>query len=315
MHSSLSGDSPRSLSIRLTGTRVDVWADLASAQKGDALDLVAHVRFPGAIKEASAWSRAWLGLTGAQPERPPADPGPPPKAPTQGADADQAARRAKAKGPRSVPLGKTGSQRLARGSLSGRAAIDLAELGRSPRALRFHPAVWCAEVAAPLPVMPEAITNGEGEHIATHRTWLSKNAGGNWTKASLQNAKKTFGSYAGGFIPLQRGASTRSLRMAPEGEWVAIAEGIETALSVAVVCPELRVLAAVSLSNLARITLPEAVRTVIVCMDNDRPDNIAAEQALVMAIRHFSGAQRTVRLARPPMGEDFNDTLRAEALS
>ena len=160
--------------------------------------------------------------------------------------------------------------------------------------------------------MLAAITNGDGEHVATHRTWLARDDAGRWIKAPLRDAKKTLDSYAGGFIPLWRGASGKPLRSAPIGETVAIAEGIETALSVAVACPELRTLAAVSLGNMARIALPPAVRTVILCADNDGPENVSAARALAETVARFSAEGRQVRVARPPIGKDFNDTLRAE---
>jgi hypothetical protein len=121
----------------------------------------------------------------------------------------------------------------------------------------------------------------------------------------------TLGSYAGGFIPLWRGASGKPLRDAPPGEAVAIAEGIETALSVALACPELRVLASVALPNMARLVLPATVARVVLCRDND-DHNPKAGELLMRAAARFAAEGREVRIARPPVGKDFNDTLRAE---
>ncbi len=309
---SLAGEAGQSLAVRLYGERAGVWSDFASGERGDALDLIASVRFGGDLKAALSWARAWLRLEDARPGQPPETRRePPPQASLGAAEAEQAKRRAKA-----LALFLSAKEGLAgtpvADYLAGR-GIDLAELGRAPRALRWHPAAWCAEVAGPLPAMLAAITDGSGQHVATHRTWLARNASGQWAKAPLRDAKKTLGSYAGGFVPVQRGASGKPLRAAPEGEAIAIAEGIETALSVAVACPELRVMAAVNLSNMARIGLPEAVRTVILCADSDGPENHAAEHALHAAIVHHSAGGRTVRLARAPSGKDFNDALRAGA--
>jgi hypothetical protein len=301
------------ISVHLGSGKAGIWKCWNGGETGDALALVAFVLFGGKIKDALDWSRDWLGLpsygtcSGAAPvptRREPAQQDGPDRAAE-----DQAARRAKALGlflsARAGLAGTPAALYLAR------RGIDLGELGRAPGALRFHPAAWCSEIAAPLPAMLAAITNGAGEHVATHRTWIARTRGGQWVKAPLKDAKKSLGNYAGGFVPLQRGASGRPLRDAPEGETVAIAEGIETALSVAISCPELRVVAAVSVSNMARVILPDAVRTVILCIDNDRPENYAVERALTAAIDHFAGQKRTVRLARPPAGKDFNDTLRA----
>jgi phage/plasmid primase-like uncharacterized protein len=100
------------------------------------------------------------------------------------------------------------------------------------------------------------------------------------------------------------------MRQAPEGDVVAIAEGIETALSVAIACPELRVLAAVSLSNLGNLRLPPAITGVILCADDDG-DNRQAAGALQRAIDRYAAEGRTVRIARLSAGGDFNDVLRA----
>jgi putative DNA primase/helicase len=68
------------------------------------------------------------------------------------------------------------------------------------------------------------------------------------------------------------------------------------------------VLSAVSLSNMARVVLPPAVRTVILCADNDG-DNAGAARALQRAVDHFAAEGRNVKIALPPIGKDFNDTL------
>ncbi len=160
--------------------------------------------------------------------------------------------------------------------------------------------------------MLAAITGPDGAHLATHRTWLAQRPDGSWGKAPLRDPKMTLGSYAGGTIRVWRGASGLPLAEAPEGEAVALAEGIETALSVAVSCPELRVLCAVSLGNLARVDLPPTVAEVIICADNDGAENTAAARALARAVERFGGEGRQVRIARPPAGmKDFNDLLTA----
>jgi hypothetical protein len=306
---SLAGEPGQSLGMHLFGPRAGVWCDFTTGESGDALDLVAAIRFGGRVRDAIAWGRAWLGRS---------------------AEASVSRRgNESARAPRGVPHDDDGERRRRRAlglflsapvglrntpaaSYLASRGIDLGCLGRAPGALRFHPAAWCGEVAQPLPAMLAAIIDGTGRHVATHRTWLSDDddAGG-WGKAALKNPKMTLGSYAGGFIPLQRGGSGKAIGEAPEGETVAIAEGIETALSVALACPELRVLAAVSLGNMARIALPRTLRFVILCADNDAADNETAARALRTATARLASEGRQVRVARPPIGKDFNDTLLA----
>lgn len=306
VHPSLTGTSRRSLSIHLAGAKAGVWSDFASGDAGDALDLVATVSFAGNRAAALTWARSWLGLdtTHARPE--PNRPAPPPE--REDDDADAAERR---NGAVRIFLAAVPSLAgtPAGDYLAGR-GIDLAELGRQPRSLRYHPALHNRESGQKWPALLGAITGDDGQMTAVHRTWLARNSAGQWVKAPLQAAKMSLGRVTGGAIRLWRGASGKALAQAPEGEAVAIGEGIETALSVALACPERRVLAAVSIANMANIKLPPAVRTVILLKDNDG-DNKAAAKAFSRAISHFQQDGRTVRVAIPPVGDDFNDTLQA----
>ncbi len=299
------GSPGQSLALHLHGDKAGVWHDFATGESGDALDLVAAVLCRGDTRAAMDWARRWLGVEkGSVPP-----PRKPPEAPQREPRDDDAERRRWAlalflEGQEGILHTPAAYYLAARG-------IALAELARQPRALRFHPLCRCTEAKRPLPAMLAAITDGAGQHIGTHRTWLARDRAGTWGKAPLQDAKKTLGPYAGGFIPLWRGASGKPLRQAPAGEVVAIAEGIETALSVAIACPELRVIAAVALPNMARLVLPPSVGRVILCADND-DDNPKAGALLGRAADRFAAEGRDVRIARPPTGKDFNDTLRAE---
>jgi hypothetical protein len=302
---SLAGEPGRSLAVRLFGSRAGVWADFAAGEAGDALDLVAGVLYRGDKRAALAWARSWLGLgdAGAPPPRhlpsPAAvvDPGTDPEA--------EGKRRTALRIFLAAAPHLAGTPAAAYLAARG---IDLAELGRQPRSLRFAPHLPNRESASTWPALVAAVTNAAGQHVATHRTWLQRDPDGIWRKAKLANPKMSLGGVAGGSIRIWRGASGKPLAQAPEGETVAIAEGIETALSVAIACPELRVLSAVSLGNMGRLAPPPAVRTVILCADNDGP-NEGAARALQRAVDHYATGGRIVKIAVPPCGKDFNDTL------
>lgn len=311
---SLLGERGRSLAVRLVGDRAGVWADFASGESGDCLDLVAAIKFAGEMKPALTWSRAWLGLKVAPADDRPLSqirPTPSPAETAPAIDAEAEARRGAA---RRMFLAAQAELRdtPAAAYLAGR-GLDLAELGRQPRCLRFAPSLPNRESGRSWPAMLAAINNLKGEHVATHRTWLAWDAlRKKWTKAPLRDPKMTLGSYVGGAIRIWRGASGRPLSQAPQGETVALAEGAETSLSIALAYPELRVLCAVSLANMARVELPPAVQTVLLCADNDM-DNPAADRAMRRAIDRFTSSGLTVRVARPPAGvKDFNDLLQVE---
>ncbi len=310
VHPSLTGTSQRSLSVHLTGRKAGVWSDFASGEKGDALDLVATVLCAGSITDALEWARNWLGLTAtAGPEIKPRQ-APPPRD-LEAEARDEAATRAKA-----IALFLNGQERLAgtpvAAYLAGR-GIDLAQLARQPRSLRYHPAVWNRETGRRWPAMLAAVTDAAGETVSVHRTWLAQRPDGSWGKAPVSAPKMSYGRLGGGTIRLWRGASGKPLVRAPEGEAVAIGEGIETCLSVALACPDLRVLCGVALSNMALIALPPAVRVVILLKDRDPAENQAAQRGFARVVAHFLADGRTVKVAHPPIGKDFNDTLTTEA--
>ena len=65
---STSGEEGQSLSVRLTGAKAGVWADFASGEKGDLLDLWAAVR-GCSIAEAIREAKDYLGVRDSMPER------------------------------------------------------------------------------------------------------------------------------------------------------------------------------------------------------------------------------------------------------
>ncbi|WP_428484908.1 DUF7146 domain-containing protein [Rhodopila sp.] len=310
VHASLNGTSRRSLSVHLTGRKAGVWSDFASGDAGDALDLVAAVVCAGKLRDAIAWARAWLGLADGPAPSEQRRPPPPAPDPAEAARAEAATRGA------AIKLFLAGAETLAgtpvAAYLAGR-GIDLAELTRQPRSLRYHPALWNRESHRHWPAMLAGITDAAGDMVAVHRTWLALAEDGRWRKAPLQDPKMSLGRLAGGAVRLWRGASGKPLARAPHDETVAIGEGIETALSVVMACPELRVLYAVSLANMANVVLPPAVHTVILLKDEDGA-NVATTRAFARAIDAFQTQGRSVRVARPPVGKDFNDALLAEAV-
>ena len=101
-----------------------------------------------------------------------------------------------------------------------------------------------------------------------------------------------------------RGAA---VRLHEATDVLVIGEGIETSLSAAKILGR-PAWAAVSAGNMANhLTLPPAIRDVIVAADNDPPGLRAANRA----VARWKAEGRTVRLAVPDRaGADFNDVLR-----
>lgn len=158
-----------------------------------------------------------------------------------------------------------------------------------PPSLRFHPSV-CHPSDAYLPAIIAAVQVATGAIVAVHRTYLARDGS---RKANVEPSKAALG-------PIRSAA----VRLAPAGETLCLAEGIETALSV-LQATRIPTWAALGTSNLARVELPECVRELIVCADSDEPGERAAREAAARFMREG----RRVRIVRPMRG-DFNDALR-----
>ncbi|MDP3939374.1 MAG: toprim domain-containing protein, partial [Deltaproteobacteria bacterium] len=124
------------------------------------------------------------------------------------------------------------------------------QVERVPPSLRFHPSLR-HPTGRRAPAMVAAVQGRDGQIVAVHRTWIAPRGAG---KAQLEPSRAMLGPCADGAV-----------RFAGPAEHLALAEGIETALSVAQACPGLAVWAALSTTGLRRIELPDVVRRVTIC--------------------------------------------------
>lgn len=156
--------------------------------------------------------------------------------------------------------------------------------------LRFHRGVRHPSGGV-WPAMVALVTDGADDRpLGIHRTLLAPAGGG---KAAVRPQKMMLGPCAGGAV-----------RLAEADVRVMIGEGIETCLA-AMQATGLPAWAALSTSGMRRLDLPERIREVVVLADADPPGEAAAE----VAARRWQSEGRRVRIARPPVGKDFNDAL------
>jgi len=296
---SLAGERGRSLAVHLHGQKAGVWADFASGQRGDALDLIAQARCGGDKSDALRWARNWLGLGDGRtlPSRAPVVA---PAGPDRSAeDRAKRMRAAKAMWLQARPLEDT----PAASYLAGR-GVSLQQLGRVPQSLRFAPDAWCDERRIKAPALVAAVTCN-GLHVATHRIFIAPRGAG-WGKAPIRDPKKAFGPIKGGLIPIWRGASGKPLKECQADDTIAICEGIEDALTLALHMPEWRILACINLGNMADVILPENAADVVLVFDRDG-ENPRARDGRQRAVENLLSQGRSVREIRPPEGhKDFN---------
>jgi hypothetical protein len=317
---SLAGEAGQSLFVRISGGKAGNWRDMngscvAGRDRGDLLLLIACARFGGELGKAVAWAKSWLGVDHLDPDRLERFR----LESAQAIDDRRAAARAEEERNRAsarrrwlmgIPIPNT----IAAIYLRTR-GIELRRLGKAPGALRFHPKVHYGfgEGAVILPAMLAAVTSLAGEHVATHRTFLKADGSGKAGPAegiSDKANKKVLGLFAGAHIPLWKGAcGSMPLRDVPAGTDVYVSEGIEDGLTAALACPSFRIVAAVSLGNLAELELPRQMGRLVLIKQNDaKPDAI---QGFDRAIAAHRAKGRRVLVAAPPAGaKDWNDVLR-----
>lgn len=331
-----------SLRVHLEPPRRGVWchfADGGRGARGDALDLVAYILYRGDKRQAFAWARHWLGWDAAAPPAHELRAAAAASAADQRRAAERAAERDGALRRLALrtwleaqeSLAGTPAERYLRGR-----GIDLAALGRQPRALRFHPRCpyFAFDAAAGRhversrwPALVAAVSAG-GAFLACHRTYLQPRPDGTVGKAPLGgDVKKALGRFKGGAIALWKGRLPNGVRGKPlsaltaadgapwtdpaTGEvherhadnWISFAEGVEDGLTVPVGDPQRRVAAAVAAGNLANIDLPDAIRHVTVMLQDDA-GNAAVAAALARATARWHGEGRAVYAVPPPPGFD-----------
>ena len=148
------------------------------------------------------------------------------------------------------------------------------------------------------PVLLAAVTDGSGGIITLHRTFLTPDGG----KAPLSSPKKLApGAIEDGLI-----------RLFPPTAILCLAEGIETALSVHEMTG-LPVWSAISLTGLRKFgEVPEGVKKIHICGDNDRSYAGAAGAYELAARIRRSRPDIEVAVHIPPdPGTDWNDVLRS----
>jgi hypothetical protein len=162
---------------------------------------------------------------------------------------------------------------------------------RPPSCLSFHPELVHGPSGTRWPAMVALVTDACGRAIGIHRTFLATDGR---SKAPVDKPKMMLGSCAGGAI-----------RLAPDGPALMVSEGIENCLA-AMQATGRPGWAAGSTGFMRLLALPSIVREVTILADGDDP----GERAALGAARRWLAEGRSVRIARPPSGTDFNDLLR-----
>lgn len=162
-----------------------------------------------------------------------------------------------------------------------------------PPTLRYAPRLLHSRTNLTLPAMVAVVQAADRRPVAIHRTFLRIDGRG---RAPLTDGKMMLGPCAGGAV-----------RFACASEELAIAEGIETALSYQQMTGQ-PTWAALSAAGIKALRLPEIVRRVVIAADRGE----AGERAAHEAAERFASEGRQAEIVLPPSGcSDFNDALQA----
>jgi hypothetical protein len=161
-----------------------------------------------------------------------------------------------------------------------------------PPSLRFLPAMRYRSEEAWWPCMVALVNNAQG-FLGIHRTYLARDGSG---KAPVPEPKLALGRIQGGAV-----------RLGPVGPKLYITEGIEDALSIMQVMNDgVPAWATLGTSGMRNLVLPPEIQEIIICADNGAD----GEQAARAAADRWMLENRTVRIAWPDPGKDFNNMLR-----
>ncbi len=274
----------RSLYVRLKGGdsgkgAAGKWADAATGEHGDLLDLISLNRGLDTLRDALDEARAFLSLP---------RPDPPPRQAPAPTGSPEAARRLFAM---AQPIAGT----LAQAYLRNRGLSGL----RNCTALRFHPRCYYRgdeddprdRVRDAWPALIAAVTDLDGAQTGAHRTWLD---GSGQDKAPVSTPRRAMGLLLG-----------HGVRFGVADNVLAAGEGIETMLSLRRVIPILPTIAALSANHLTALVLPPTLRRLYFARDDD-----AAGHGAVAALADRARSAGIEALTLEPRLGDFNEDLR-----
>lgn len=307
-----------SFRVCIRGAKQGIWAEFASGEKGDPIDLINYCLFKNSINkhEAIEYAKEFLGISNGKYDNL--------KKVKQRAEEQK--QKAEEEIKKQTDLFKKRAQKIfleANPHIKNTPAeryfnargIDFKVLGKYPNSLRFEPKCYYEKNAKTgeniyMPAIIASVNDQDNEFVAIHRTYIEL-IEGRWKRKD----KKVLGAFAGSAIRLWRGKSGLSIQQLKNkkdldeiDQTLIICEGIEDGLSIALACPEYRIWTSLSISNMKNIKIPEAIKTVIIASDNDGEYHIAT-QYVKQAAEAFQRQGLTVKIARPENSHDFNDEL------
>lgn len=276
----------KSLYVHLSGPRAGRWADAATAEYGDLLDLVRETCGLVDFRDVADEAQRFLSLPQALPTAPhrgDARTDPPVLRP-----ADERAQRL-------FRMTQSLAGTLADSYLRRRGILRAA---RHP-ALRFHPSCYYRDLVSggtsSFPALIAAVTDPAGTITGVHRTWLDPDGDG---KAKVEDPRRALGGLLGNGVRFSFPVH------GPISVMVA-GEGLESILSLSHVMPALPMVSALTANHLAAFRLPDGCQRLYIAADADAAGRHGIEQ-----LSRRAQARGILPLVLAPELGDFNEDLR-----
>lgn len=157
--------------------------------------------------------------------------------------------------------------------------------------IRYHPAIISKESGRTHPAILFGVSAKYGGTIqAIHRIYLNERSD---AKAELASPKMALGPIRGAGI-----------WFGEVNDKIYIAEGPENALSI-LSMGRGPVVSTINATNFSNLSIPDSVKIIILCPDNDKAGIFNSKKAL----KAYKRKGRVIKIALPPPGKDFNDML------
>ncbi len=190
--------------------------------------------------------------------------------------------------------------------------------GELPKDFRFIKATWHLDTQEFPPALLAPIRDKNDHMTGVVRIFLNRD-GSKYSKVYIDESgkmekatpKANLGISGSGAVIVQKGMLSTTV-------WVA--EGVETALSIAQAKPNQTVMASLSVNQLKNVPISPEVRNVVICADND-PASSNTKANVIKAVGSFLSQGLKVFIALPPTipagmdKYDFNDLLQDGGIS
>lgn len=283
------GSNKGSLIITIAGEKSGLWFDHQTGEGGNLLQLIQHQKGLS-FKEALDYAGEFLQMTPKPLLRETVD-----VSDMAQVDESKQAKIAYARQLANISVPVKGT--VAETYLMKTRGIDPEVCSDS---VRFIPALKEPETGTEHPALLVIGKSCEGVVQGVQAIFLTPEG----KKLDCQEPKRSYGLIKGSAIALHEG-----------GNLYGLAEGVETALSVATALPQLTVFASLgSLTNFSAMNLQGKKNTLIVFADNDGEQSASLVKTH-KAISELTEKGMNVLLCMPPEpGQDFNDVLRKQGI-